>query len=169
MFSHLDFFVVYLDPLQTFVYGTSSLHHLSPFDMSLCPPLFQPFPETPLYVLAQLWFPSFASALEFPAGLHMPLSLCILTLRSPVFKGPSCICCTLGLILPFYLLCALPLSCAHPLSYPDLDFVCPLSPSDLDPGGLWVSPSHSTQGSSVSGPLYTLCSQTVARYNTSRR
>ena len=45
-------FVVYSDPLRTFIYVTLSLHHSSPFDMSPRPPLFQPFPETPLYVLA---------------------------------------------------------------------------------------------------------------------
>ena len=49
--SCLDFFVVYLDLLQTFVYVTLSLCHSSPFDMSLCLPLFQPFAETLLYVL----------------------------------------------------------------------------------------------------------------------
>ena len=45
-------FVVYSDLLWTFVYVTLSLCHLSPFDMSPRPLLFQPFPETPLYVLA---------------------------------------------------------------------------------------------------------------------
>ena len=101
----------------------------------------------------------------------MPSSLCIPTLCSPVFKGPSCICCTLGLILLFcYSTCdcsLVPISCA-PKSFPNLDFVCPPSPSGFGPGGLWVSPLCSTWGSSgpplrlyFGGPLdLHLCSLT---------
>ena len=86
-----------------------SLCHFVTHHLLICPLVLRCFSlslRLPFMSLLSYVSPAFTFVPHFRSGVSCRTlcasSLCIRTLCSPVFKGPACICCTLGLILLYF-------------------------------------------------------------------